>query len=152
MHRHLTDAQLCAAPVRSAAAAAAVAALLALQDGAHALPARVEGGRGVLGPLAASGRPDSRQVRTVRHSGPLATSLHAPALRLCGGCAKRQATGVELLVIVVVWYTLNVGWNLSNKNLCNLLKLPLTASALQMTLGSCFMMMQWVFKTRKVAP
>ena len=57
---------------------------------------------------------------------PLATSQHAPALRLCGGGAKRQTTGLELLVIVVVWYTLNVGWNLSNKNLCNLLKLPLS--------------------------
>ena len=62
---------------------------------------------------------------------------------------QRQATGGELMMTVVVWYALNIGWNLSNKNLCNLLKLPLTACALQMTLGSCFMMLQWVFKMRK---
>ena len=52
--------------------------------------------------------------------------------------------------MVVLWYSLNVGWNLSNKNLCNRLKLPMTATFMQCTLGTFFMIMTWVMKLRPV--
>ena len=72
-------------------------------------------------------------------------------LRLYGGQKpKREVAGVELMVMMMLWYALNVGWNLCNKNLCNMLKLPITASAMQMIVGCSMMMSTWALKMRKM--
>jgi len=70
-----------------------------------------------------------------------------------GRCATHHALTdryLQLVAMIALWYSLNVGWNLSNKNLCNLLGLPMTATFMQCTLGTFFMMMTWVLKMRSV--
>ena len=95
----------------------------------------------------------------------LSSLLKIPAfLCLCAKCSGDKSSSAQFLYFCTVSVCMTVtlsnralsgihkleqGWNLSNKNLCNLLKLPMTATALQMTLGSTFMVSQWVFKTRK---
>mmetsp|Transcript_66149 Transcript_66149/g.96864 ORF Transcript_66149/g.96864 Transcript_66149/m.96864 type:complete len:430 (+) Transcript_66149:22-1311(+) len=124
----------------------ATVALVLLHTGAYALHNEC-GGNTARPPCRVSCADDT----LVRGGIGISTSM---PLRLCGGKPmkeeKRQVTSFQLAGMVVVWYALNVGWNLSNKNLCNLLKLPMTATALQMCLGSLFITSQWVFKRREM--
>jgi drug/metabolite transporter (DMT)-like permease len=115
--------------------------------GAEALVTPTERGEGL-----------ARLPKELQRSGSLGTrTLASPSLRLYGGDAaaqpvkpKRAVAGLELFVMVVLWYGLNVGWNLANKNLCNMIKLPITASAMQMSFGLMLMISQWMMKTRRM--